>query len=94
MLSEPPSQLTILACGGLNKVERTAHDGVDMQPRGINVPEIGVAFIEDQRQVRSSQNYGVDAIALDEGVGQPRQSIALRRGSNARGPHFKGRCGG
>jgi hypothetical protein len=36
-----------------------------VQPRGVDVPEIGVGFVENQREVCSSQNHRFDTVALD-----------------------------
>jgi hypothetical protein len=43
-----------------------------MQRRAIEVGKIGIGFIEEQREVGSRQNDGVDSIALEESLSKSR----------------------
>ena len=48
-----------------------------MQRRAIDVAKISIGSIEEQREVGSCQNDGVDSIALDERVSKSRQVPVL-----------------
>ena len=48
-----------------------------MQRRAIDVGKISIGFIEEQCEVGSRQNDGVDSIAFEERVSKRRQAPVL-----------------
>src|SRR5271168_1655867 len=60
-----------------------------MQRRAVEVREVRIRFVEDQREVGSRESDGIDAVAFKDRMGEGRQSLVLLFGANPNAQQFE-----